>query len=71
MNRQEINLVQTYLRRTFANDGITLTVPKKPNEPVEVWLGREFLGTLYRDEDEGEISYDFNMTILEIDLPNQ
>jgi hypothetical protein len=71
LNRQEINLVQTYLRRTFANDGITLTVPKKPNDPVEVWLGREFLGTLYRDEDEGEISYDFNMTILEVDLPSR
>ncbi|SDD75041.1 DUF3126 family protein [Rhodospira trueperi] len=69
MNRQEINQVQTYLRQVFSNDGITLTVPKKPNDPVEVWLGREFLGTLYRDEDEGEISYDFNMTILEVDLP--
>lgn len=69
MNRQEISSVQTYMRRVFGNEGITLTVPKKQNDPVEVWLDGEFIGTLYRDEDEGEVSYDFNMTILEMDLP--
>jgi len=71
VNRQEINQVQTYMQRVFGNDGITLTVPKKPNDPVEVWLGKEFLGTLYKDTDEGEVSYDFNMTILDVDLPSR
>ena len=32
-------------------------------------LGDEFMGTIYRDDDEGDISYDFNMAILEMDLP--
>lgn len=69
MNRQEIDQVQTYLRKTFRNDGISLSIPKKQNDPVEVWLDGEFIGTLYRDDEEGEISYDFNMTILDVDLP--
>ncbi|WP_246152066.1 DUF3126 family protein [Roseospira navarrensis] len=69
MNRQECTLVETYLRRTFGNDGITVKAPKKANEPVEVWLDGEFIGTLYRDEEEGEVSYDFNMSILDVDLP--
>ncbi|MBB4284956.1 DUF3126 family protein [Roseospira goensis] len=71
MNRKEIASVQTYMRRLFGNDGISLGIPKKPNDPVEVWLNGEFIGTLYRDEEEGEISYDFNMTILDVDLPVQ
>lgn len=71
MNRQEISAVQAYLRRVFRNDGIALTTPKKASEPVEVWLDGEFIGTLYRDEEDGEVSYDFNMTILEIDLPGR
>jgi len=69
LTRQEIAVVQAYMRRVFSNDGITLTTPKKATDPVEVWLGGEFIGTLYRDEEDGEISYDFNMTILDVDLP--
>jgi hypothetical protein len=36
---------------------------------VEVYLGDEFIGTLFRDEDEGEVSYAFSMAILDFDLP--
>ncbi|MDP6259748.1 MAG: DUF3126 family protein [Rhodospirillales bacterium] len=41
----------------------------KSENSVEVYLTEEFIGTIYRDDEEGEISYDFNMAILEIDLP--
>ncbi|KAA5607698.1 DUF3126 family protein [Roseospira marina] len=58
-----------YLRRTFRTDGISVKPPKKPTDPAEVWINGEFIGTLYRDEEDGEISYDFNMTILDVDLP--
>ena len=29
----------------------------------------EFIGLVYKDEDEGEISYQFQMAIIEADLP--
>ena len=32
-------------------------------------MGDEFIGTLHRDEEEGEISFAFQMVILEEDLP--
>lgn len=69
MNRNEIERVQEYLRRTFGNPGLSLKTPKKPDQPVEVYMGEEFIGTLYRDEEEGDLSYDFHMTILDVDLP--
>jgi hypothetical protein len=34
-----------------------------------VFIGEEFIGVIYRDEDDGEVSYDFNMAILAYDLP--
>ncbi|MGC6534881.1 MAG: DUF3126 family protein [Parvibaculales bacterium] len=68
MNNDEIIRVQTYLRLKFQNDMLTLKRGAK-DDMVEVYLEDEFIGTLFRDEDEGEVSYDFNMAILEFDLP--
>ncbi|HSR70847.1 MAG TPA: DUF3126 family protein [Kiloniellales bacterium] len=69
MTRNEIVRVQQYLRQVFGTDRITLEA-RKPGDPsCEVLVGGEFIGVIYRDEEEGEVSYDFNMAILEIDLP--
>lgn len=61
--------VQKYLREKFSNDQITLRDRTQSDGSVEVSIGEEFIGVLYRDEEEGDISYDFNMAILEFDLP--
>ena len=68
MTFEEMNRVQAYLRMKFENDAVTLKRGGK-EDMVEVFLGDEFIGTMFRDEDEGEVSYDFNMAILEFDLP--
>jgi hypothetical protein len=34
-----------------------------------VHVAGEFIGLVYKNEEEGEVSYDFNMSILEMDLP--
>jgi hypothetical protein len=34
-----------------------------------VTVAGEFIGVLYRDEDEGEVSFSLNISILEEDLP--
>ena len=36
---------------------------------LEVFMEDEFIGTLFRDDEDGEVSYAFNMAILEFDLP--
>tara|TARA_R110002167_G_scaffold239578_5_gene444675 strand:- start:55 stop:279 length:225 start_codon:yes stop_codon:yes gene_type:complete len=69
MTLNEIYRVQEYLRRTFANENISVVPPDRPNGPVEVHISGEFIGTLHRDEDEGEVSYDLNIAILSEDLP--
>jgi hypothetical protein len=69
MTPNEIARVQHYLRMTFGNERIRIIPPGKPTAPVEVHLGDEFIGVLHRDEEEGEISYALQITILEEDLP--
>jgi hypothetical protein len=69
MNRSDIARVEAYLRKTLGTDLIHIEAPKSGNGPVEVRAGREFLGTVHRDEEDGEVSYSLHLTILEEDLP--
>lgn len=69
MTKAEILRVQTYLRDKFKMDAITLHPRTTKDDSVEVTIGDEFIGVVFRDEEDGEISYDFHMAIMEIDLP--
>ncbi len=71
MSPSEIVKVQAYLQSTFNNNMIKLMRRPKATDSLEVMLDDEFIGIVYRDEDEGEISYQFHMTILEEDLPQE
>ena len=69
MIESEVQKLQNYLRNKFGNDNFRLVDRIKSTDSLEVYLAEEFIGTLYRDDEDGEVSYDFNMAILEIDLP--
>jgi hypothetical protein len=69
MSPNDVARVQDYLRRTFGNDRIAIDLPARASAPVEVRIGDEFIGVLYKDEEDGEVSFSLTMTILESDLP--
>jgi Protein of unknown function (DUF3126) len=69
VTRSEIWRLEKYLRNLFRLDTITIVERPKQPDSVEVQVGGEFVGVLFRDEEDGEISYAFNMAILEMDLP--
>jgi hypothetical protein len=69
MTPTDINRVQTYLRRLFGTDRITIEPPAKAGLSVEVAVEGEVIGTLHRDTDEGEVSYALQIIILDEDLP--
>ena len=68
MTPEEILKVQTYLRRTFRLDTIEVHRRTKKDDSAEVLIGEEFIGVLFKDEEDGETSYAFQMAILDIDL---
>lgn len=67
-NPEEVSRLQAYLNSKFKNNNIALKMREKAKDSVEVILNGEFIGTIYKDEDDGETSYDLNMAILDIDL---
>jgi len=71
VDKNEISRVQTYFRSLFKLDTITVQARPNKDDSVEVSIDGEFIGVLFRDEDEGEVSYAFNMAILDIDLPEE
>lgn len=68
MTRGEIWRIEKYLRNLFRLDTITL-LERPQADSVEVHVGGEFIGVVFKDEEDGEVSYAFNMAILEMDLP--
>ncbi|MBW8636513.1 DUF3126 family protein [Hoeflea sp. WL0058] len=68
MKPEELRKLDSYFKHTF---NAKMAVRKRPNkdDSAEVYIGDEFLGVLFRDDDdEDDLSYNFTMAILEIDL---
>jgi len=68
VNPQEIKKLDAYLKKVFNNPSLEVRARPKKDDSCEVYKEDEFLGVIYRDEDEGELSYNFSMAILDIDL---
>jgi len=70
LTREETAKLEKYLRGLFKMDTIKLHARVQKADSVEVNVGEEFIGVIYKDEDEGELSFHFQMTILDFDLPD-
>jgi hypothetical protein len=68
MNRDEILRLETYLRKLFSLDTIEVRQRPSKDDSAEVYIGDEFIGIMFRDDDDGDLSYQFQMAILEFDL---
>lgn len=71
MKKEEMAKVQAFLRKRFDNPKIEVRARPKKTDSAEVYIGQrdeDFLAVLYREEEDGEISYQFQMAILDIDL---
>ncbi len=68
MTREEILKLEHYLKRMFRLPDIQVRQRPRKEDSVEVYVGDEFIGIIFRDDDEGEIAYQFQMAILDYDL---
>jgi Protein of unknown function (DUF3126) len=68
MKPAELVRLQTYLRKVFGSKNVSVRARPKINDSAEVYAGDEFIGVLSIDEEDGELTYQFNMAILESDL---
>ena len=68
MNPAELAAVQAHLRRLLGNEQIKLSTPNRKNASVELFVGSEFVGTVHRDAEDGEVSYAVQIVVLAEDL---
>jgi hypothetical protein len=68
MTRDELSQLETYLRKTFKTNTIEIRARPKKKDSAEVYIDDEFVGVIYRDDEDGEVSYQFQMAILDFDL---
>ncbi len=69
MDRKEIQKLEAFFRRKFKL--ASMQVRQRKDGSAEVFIGEEFIGILFRDEEDGETSYNFTMAILDIDLDEE
>ncbi|MCK5495574.1 MAG: DUF3126 family protein [Hyphomicrobium sp.] len=68
MDKEELARLQTYLRKTFGTPKLEVRARPKKTDSAEVFIGDEFIAVLFREDEDGEISYQFQMAILDLDL---
>jgi hypothetical protein len=62
----EIRKLDAFFKRTFQNPQMQVKARPRKEDSAEVYVGDEFLGIVFKDEDDGD--YNFSMAILDIDL---
>jgi len=68
VDRKEILKLEAFFKKKFKLPTIEVRPRAKKDGSAEVYIGDEFIGVLFRDDDDGDLSYNFNMAILDIDL---
>jgi predicted RNA-binding protein with PUA domain len=65
---QEVRKLDAYLKKLFGNARIRVVPRPKKEDSAEVYVGDEFIGVLFFDDEDDERSYNFQMAILGADL---
>ena len=68
MDVQELRKIDTYLRQLFGNARIRVVPRPRKEDSAEVYIGEEFIGVLFVDDEDDDRSYNFQMAILSTDL---
>lgn len=68
MDRNEILKLENYFRRRFNVPAISVRQRPQKDDSAELYIDDEFIGVIYRDDEDGDLSFNFTMAILDIDL---
>lgn len=68
MKPDEIAKLTKFLRAKFENPALSVRKRPQKDDSGEVYIAEEFIGVIFRDEEDGELSYNFSMAILDFDL---
>jgi hypothetical protein len=64
----EVRKIEAYMRKLFGNARIRVVPRPKKDDSAEVYIGDEFIGVMFLDDEDDDKSYNFSMAILQADL---
>jgi hypothetical protein len=65
---QPVPMLTAYLQRKFDNENIRVVTRPKKTDSLEAYIGEEFLGVLFLENEKGRKSYILELPILDVDL---
>jgi len=68
---KEVRKLDAYLKRLFGNPKIRVVPRPKKDDSAEVYIGEEFIGVMFVDDEDDDRSYQFQMAILDTDLDEE
>ena len=68
MTKDELAKVEAYLKKTFGTKDLSIRPRPKKDDSAEVYIDEDFVAVLFREDEDGEVSYQFQMAILDVDL---
>jgi hypothetical protein len=63
VDKTELHKLQEFLRRSFGNDGIKVSIARKNPDDADVFLGERQIGSLAVDDEDGDRSFAFEMKV--------
>jgi len=68
MNASDAAKILRYLRQRFGNHKLTIARRETKEDSAELMLEDEFIGVIFRDDEDGETCYHVQISILQEDL---
>ena len=68
MNNSELEKVESYLRTKFNNPKVVIEGRENKEDSADLMLEDEFIGVVFADDEDGELCYHVQISILDEDL---
>ena len=68
MDRITLKKIENFFKQKFNNKKIKIEGRANKNDSADVLIDDEFIGVIFEDNEDGEMCFQFNMTILNEDL---
>ena len=68
MDRITLKKIENFFKRKFKNKSIKIEGRTNKDDSADVLIEDEFIGVVFEDNEDGDMCFQFNMTILSEDL---
>ncbi|HXF55895.1 MAG TPA: DUF3126 family protein [Hyphomicrobiaceae bacterium] len=68
--KQDIPRLEKYLRKLFRTEAVRIVPNSRKSDMAEVFIGEDYLAPIYREDEDGDVSFQLQLVIIDLDLEN-